>query len=102
MKEAGTEGEGFLSGRCPMGKQRSKESQKDNKMAILCNLQAKEGPNFGYRKRMHQYWKGDGVFELQRQHLAYQIRSILKTSKLSKVAIERQRERGRERERERD
>ena len=57
-------------------------------MAILCNLQAKEGPNVGYRKRMHQYWKDDGVFELQGQHLAYQVRIILKTGKLSKVAIE--------------
>ena len=46
-------------------------------MAILCNLQAKEGPHIGYRKRMHQYWKDDGL------------RSILKTSKLSKVEIER-------------
>ena len=46
-------------------------------MAILCNLQAKEGPNIGYRKRMHQYWQDDGL------------RSILKTGKLSKVEIER-------------
>ena len=58
-------------------------------MAILCNLQAKEGPNIGYRKRMHQYWKDDGLFEVQEQYLAYQLRSILKTVKLSKVEIER-------------
>ena len=89
MKEAGTEGEGFLAGRCTMGKQRSKESKKDNKMAILCNLQAKKGPNIGYRKRMHQYWKNNRLFELQEQHLAYQVRSILKTGKMSKVEIER-------------
>ena len=38
---------------------------------------------------MHQYWKDDGLFELQEQHLAYQVRSILKTGKLSKVEIER-------------
>ena len=38
---------------------------------------------------MHQYWKDDGLFELQGQHLTYQIRSILKTGKLSKVEIER-------------
>ena len=52
-------------------------------------MQAKEGPNIGYRKRIHQYWKDDGLFELQEQHLAYQVRSILKTGKLSKVEIER-------------
>ena len=50
MKEDETGDEGFLPGRCPMGKLRSKESKKDNKMAILCNLQAKEGPNIGYRR----------------------------------------------------
>ena len=38
---------------------------------------------------MHWYWKDDGLFELQEQHLAYQVRSILKTGKLSKVEIER-------------
>ena len=37
---------------------------------------------------MHQYWKDDGLFELQEQHLTYQVRSILKTGKLSKVEIE--------------
>ena len=52
-------------------------------------MQAKEGPNIGYRKRIHQYWKEDGLFELQEQHLAYQVRSILKTGKLSTVEIER-------------
>ena len=56
-------------------------------MAILCYLQAKEGPNIGYRKRMHQYWKDYGLFELEEQHLARQVRSILKTGKLSKVEI---------------
>ena len=58
-------------------------------MAVLCKLQAKEGPNIGYRKRMHQCWKDDGLFELQEQHLEYQVRSILKTGKLSKFEIER-------------
>ena len=43
-------------------------------MAILCNLQAKKGRNIGYKKE---------------HHLAYQIRSILKIGKLSKVEIER-------------
>ena len=57
-------------------------------MAVLCYLKAKEGPNIGYRKRMHQYWKDYGLFELEEQHLACQVRSILKTGKLSKVKIE--------------
>ena len=57
-------------------------------MAILCYLQEKERPNIGYRKRMHQYWKGYGLFELEEQHLACQVRSILKIGKLSKVEIE--------------
>ena len=57
-------------------------------MAILYNLQAKEGPNIGYRKRMHYYWKDYQLLELQEQHLAYQVRSIFKTGKLSKVEIE--------------
>ena len=34
-----------------------KWSKYDNKMAILCYLQVKEGPNIGYRKIMYQYWK---------------------------------------------
>ena len=65
IKEAGTEGEGVSPGRCPVGKQYEpsrypatairKWSKGDNKMAILCYLQAKEGPSFGYRKKMHQY-----------------------------------------------
>ena len=38
---------------------------------------------------MHQYWKHNGLFELQEQHLVYQVRSIWKTGKLSKVEIER-------------
>ena len=57
-------------------------------MVTLCNLQAKEGPNIGYRKRMHQYWNNDGLQELPEQQLAYQVRSILKTGKLSIVEIE--------------
>ena len=64
-----------------------KSSKEDKKMAILCYFQATEGPNIGYRKRMHQYWKDYGLFELEEQHLECQVRSILKTSKLSKVEI---------------
>ena len=65
VKGAGTEGEGFSPGSCPMGKQhrpthhtataRRNWSKEDNKMATLCYLQAKEGLNIGCSKRMHQY-----------------------------------------------
>ena len=75
VKETGTEGEGFSPSRCPVGKQRGpgrhpatargKWSKEDNKMAILCYFKAKEGPNIGYRKRMHPYWKDYGLFELE-------------------------------------
>ena len=69
---------------------RSQQSQKkDNKMAILCNLQAKEGSSIKYRKRIYQYWKDYGLLELQKQHLAYQVSSILKTGRMSKVEIKR-------------
>ena len=98
VKETGKEDEGFLPGKCSIGKQggqgyrtataRIKWSKEDNKMAMLCYFQVKEGPNIGYRKKMHQYWKDCGLFELEGQHLACQVRSILKTSKLSKVVIE--------------
>ena len=70
VKEAGTEGEGFSPSRCPVCKQRGtnhhpatarrKWSKKDNKMAILCYLQAKEGQNIDYKKRMHHYWRTMG------------------------------------------
>ena len=89
MNEARAEGESFSPGRCLMGKKKSTESKKDNKMAILCNLQAKEGSSIKYRKRIHQYWKNYGLLELQKQHLAYQVSSILKTGRLSKVEIKR-------------
>ena len=37
---------------------------------------------------MHQYWKKGGRFEIEEQHPACQVRSILKTKKLSEVEIE--------------
>ena len=98
VKKSGTEREGFLRWRGPVGKQREpglhtaialmKWSKEDNKIAILCCLQATEGPNIGFRKRMHQYWKDYEIFELVEQHLACQVISTLKTGKLSKVEIE--------------
>ena len=43
----------------------------------------------GIERECVQYWKDDGLFELQKQHLAYQVKSILNTGKLSEVEIER-------------
>ena len=37
---------------------------------------------------MHQYWMEDGRFEIKEQHQACQVRSILKTKKLSEVETE--------------
>ena len=37
---------------------------------------------------MHQYWIEKGRSETEEQHLACQVRSILKTKKLSEVEIE--------------
>ena len=37
---------------------------------------------------MHQYWIEKGRFEIKEQHLAFQVRSMLKTKKLSKINIE--------------
>ena len=37
---------------------------------------------------MRQYWKDYGLFELKEQHLACQVRSLLKTGKLSKLKKE--------------
>ena len=58
VKEAGIEGEGFSPSRCLVGKQHRpgchpattsrKWSKEDNKIAILCFLQAKD--------QMTQYW----------------------------------------------
>ena len=37
---------------------------------------------------MHQYWIEEGRFDIEEQHLTCQIRSKLKTEKLSEVEIE--------------
>ena len=38
-----------------------------------------------YRKRMHQYWIEKGRFEIEEQHLACQVRNILKTKSCQKL-----------------
>ena len=75
VKEAGTEDKRYPEGKqngpgCHLAIACRKWSKQYSKMAILYYLQAKEGPNIGYRKRMHQYWKDYGLFELKEQHLA--------------------------------
>ena len=48
-------------------------------------LFAGEGRTERYRKIMHQYWKDQGLFDLEEQHLVCQVRSILKINELSKA-----------------
>ena len=99
MKEAWTNnGEGLLPSRCPLGEQhrpshhqttaRKKWTKEDNKFAITCYLKAIEESQRGYRKWIHRYWIEEGRFEIEEQHLTCQVRSILKTKKLSEVEIE--------------
>ena len=67
---------------------RKKWTEEVNKFAITCYLKTKEEGQRGYRKRMHQYWTEEGSFEIEEQHLACQVRSVLKTKKLSEFEIE--------------
>ena len=99
VKEARTSnGEGLSHGRCPVGEQcrpgrhqttaRKKWTKEDNKFSITCYLKAKQECQRGHRKRMHQHWIVEGRFEIEKKLLAFQVRSILKTKKLSEVEIE--------------
>ena len=99
VKKAQTNnGVGLLPGSCPVGEQRRPDRHQnttrkkwrieDNKFAITCYIKVKEEDERGYRKRMHQYWIVEGRFDIEEQHLAYQVRSILKTKELSEVEIE--------------
>ena len=95
VKEARTNNdEGLSPGRCPMVEQRRPDRHKttarkkwteDNKFAITCYLKANEDDQRGCRKRMHQYWIQECRFEIQEQHLACQVGSMLKTKKWSKL-----------------
>ena len=66
---------------------RKKWTKEDNKFAGTHYLKAKEEGHRRYRKRMHQCWKEEGSFEIEEQHLACQVRSILKTKKLPEFKI---------------
>ena len=63
------------------------DKRKQKKIVINYYLKAKEEGQRGYRKRMRQYWIEEGGFENEEQHLACQVRGILKTKKLSVVEI---------------
>ena len=60
---------------------RKKQTKEDKKFLINYYLKAKEEGQRRYRKRMRQYWTEDGEFENEEQHLACQVRDILKTKK---------------------
>ena len=90
--------EGFSPGRCPAGKQRGpgrhqitarkKWTKEENKTAISCYLKATKESKRGYRKRMHNLWNEMGMFEIEDQHLACQVRSIFKNSRLTEIEIQ--------------
>ena len=67
---------------------RKKWTKEDKKFVIICYLKAKEEGQRGYRKQLQQYWIEEGRFEIEKQNLACQIRSILKNKSLLEIEIE--------------
>ena len=67
---------------------RKKWTKEDKKFVIICYLKAKEEGQRGYRKQLQQYWIEEGRFEIEKQNLGCQIRSILKNKRLSEIEIE--------------
>ena len=96
MNEARTGHSEVLSpGRCPASKQhgsgrhqitaRKKWTKEENKTATSCYLKATKESKRGYRKRMHNPWNEMGMFEIEEQHLACQVRSLFKNNTLQKL-----------------
>ena len=75
VNKSGTESEGFSPGSCPVDKQhgpgchpataRRKRSKRITRWIRHVICKQKKGPNIGYKKRIHQYWKDYGLFELE-------------------------------------
>ena len=90
--------EGLSPSRCPARKQRGpgrhkitarkKWTKEENKTAISCNLKATKESKRGYRKRMYNLWNEMGMFEIEEQYLACQVRSIFKNKRLTKIEIQ--------------
>ena len=99
MNEARTDNcEGLLPGRCPAGKQRGssrhqntarkKWTKEENKAALSCYLKAMKKGKRGYRKRMYNLWNEMGMFEIEDQHIACEVRSIFKNKRLPEIEIQ--------------
>ena len=90
--------EGLSPGRCPGGKQRGhgrhqitatkKWTKEENKAVIFFYLKATKESKQGYKKRMHNLWNETGMFEIEEQHLADQVRSIFKNNRLTEIEIQ--------------
>ena len=58
-----------------------------------CYYTSKLSGDYGYMKRMHELWIGKGMFDLTKERLAGQARSILKKNFLRKDELKAIRER---------
>ena len=67
---------------------RKRWTKEENKTAISCYLNAMEEIKQGHRKRMYNLWNDMGMFEIEGQHLACQVRSIFKNNRLDGIEIQ--------------
>ena len=103
VKEAGTQGEGFSPGRCPMDEQRrpgryhataKTKWNKQMNIAVMecyymsCPVDEGGKPVRGYRKRMHYAWKERGLMNISEQRLCDQARMIRKNEWFTAAELE--------------
>ena len=99
VNEARTDNcEGLSPGKCSASKQhgsgrhqntaRKKWKREENKTAISCYLKATNESKQGYRRRMYNLWNEIGMFEIEEEHLACQVRSIFKNKRLIEIEIQ--------------
>ena len=99
VNEARTDNcEGLSPGRCSAGKQRGlgrhqntarkRWTKEETKTAISCYLKATKESKRGYRKRKYDLLNESGMFEIEQQHLACQVRSIFKIKRLTEIKIQ--------------
>ena len=67
---------------------RNKWTKEKNKTAISCCLKATKESKREYRKQMYDLRNEMGMFEIEEQHLACQVRTILKNRRLTKIEIQ--------------
>ena len=73
---------------CHQNTARKKWTKEENKTAISCCLKATKESKREYRKRMYNLWNEMGMFEIEEQHLACQVRSIFKNKRLTENEIQ--------------